>query len=257
MLIRNIYSSSFGLFRTSQGQRHAQCLGARAERHVCNSGKAPPSLTGSCRVSRSASRSGPHGTRRSICGTSHPNLMRLPLPQLTTSLRHWGSAGLARGAAFDCNGPSNTLHTVSSARFRTWTKRRARALVPGCGRGYDCIALARHGFSEVVGLKLSQSATATATAFVKVCAHCSAPIMAHGGRCMAHRAPPTAHRARHTAHGIVHRIRHRTRHTALHVTPYMAHGTAHSSTAQAHGTQVRAAHSNRTSNRMLDGLSAR
>ncbi|GAB1321042.1 hypothetical protein MFIFM68171_11252 [Madurella fahalii] len=44
--------------------------------------------------------------------------------------------------------------------------RRPRALVPGCGRGYDLPMLALHGF-DVVGLDVSQKAVDTARAYVE------------------------------------------------------------------------------------------
>ena len=36
------------------------------------------------------------------------------------------------------------------------------ALVPGCGSGYDCLHLAKFGYSHVVGLDLSDTAVKTA-----------------------------------------------------------------------------------------------
>ena len=39
-----------------------------------------------------------------------------------------------------------------------------RALVPGCGRAYDAIALAQYGFDAVVAVDVSPSACRAATA---------------------------------------------------------------------------------------------
>merc|ERR1712183_1155254 len=70
------------------------------------------------------------------------------------------AGGLAEGEAFDCNGPSACLVGALS-RFPK-PPRNSTALVPGCGRGYDCVALAAHGFDQVIGLELSPSAAAAA-----------------------------------------------------------------------------------------------
>ncbi|KAL3439601.1 S-adenosyl-L-methionine-dependent methyltransferase, partial [Aspergillus tetrazonus] len=45
-------------------------------------------------------------------------------------------------------------------------KRRKRALVPGCGRGYDVITFALHGF-DACGLEVSTTAVSEARAFAK------------------------------------------------------------------------------------------
>ncbi|KAH6635909.1 S-adenosyl-L-methionine-dependent methyltransferase [Chaetomium tenue] len=45
-------------------------------------------------------------------------------------------------------------------------RRRPRALVPGCGRGYDVVMLALHGF-DAVGLEVSQTAVNAARAYAE------------------------------------------------------------------------------------------
>ncbi|CAH0040735.1 unnamed protein product [Clonostachys rhizophaga] len=40
-------------------------------------------------------------------------------------------------------------------------KRRPKALIPGCGKGYDVVALALHGF-DTYGLEISGKGAATA-----------------------------------------------------------------------------------------------
>ena len=68
--------------------------------------------------------------------------------------------GLDPGVAFDCAGPSKTLLGRLARAPRP--PAGASAFVPGCGRGYDCVALAAHGFDYVVGLELAPSAAAAA-----------------------------------------------------------------------------------------------
>lgn len=73
---------------------------------------------------------------------------------------HWEkmwSGGLAKGQAFDVGGPSPTLVGALS-RMKYAPRSGMRALVPGCGRAYDALALAEHGFDEVVAIDLSQTA---------------------------------------------------------------------------------------------------
>jgi len=72
------------------------------------------------------------------------------------------SAGLKPGQAFDVGGASATLLGLLSRGV----KPGARALVPGCGRAYDALALAAHGFSEVVALDLSPTAVKAAESLV-------------------------------------------------------------------------------------------
>ena len=78
---------------------------------------------------------------------------------------HWErmwKGGLPKGAAFDCGEASPSL--VSELGSVPAPKPGARALVPGCGRAYDALALARHGFDAVVAVDLSPSAVAAAKA---------------------------------------------------------------------------------------------
>lgn len=80
---------------------------------------------------------------------------------------HWESmwsAGVHPGQAFDCSGPSATL--VALLKRMGTPAPGSRALVPGCGRGYDCVALAEAGFDQVIGLELSSSATKVAQEYV-------------------------------------------------------------------------------------------
>ena len=74
------------------------------------------------------------------------------------------AGGLAPGAAFDCNGPSATL--VGALSRLPTPPPGSSAFVPGCGRGYDCLALASHGFDRVVGLELSSSAATAAREYI-------------------------------------------------------------------------------------------
>lgn len=73
---------------------------------------------------------------------------------------HWEelwSGGLAKGSRFDVAGES--LPLAAELRRRNHAPRDGmRALVPGCGRAYDALALARHGFASVVALDVSASA---------------------------------------------------------------------------------------------------
>mmetsp|Transcript_11515 Transcript_11515/g.26426 ORF Transcript_11515/g.26426 Transcript_11515/m.26426 type:complete len:223 (-) Transcript_11515:180-848(-) len=82
---------------------------------------------------------------------------------------HWESmwsAGLRRGQAFDVGAASATLHGCLS-RHSFATRPGMKALVPGCGRAYDALALARHGFEEVVALDLAPTAVAAAQEYLK------------------------------------------------------------------------------------------
>lgn len=76
----------------------------------------------------------------------------------------WGR-GLRPGQAFDVGRASPTL-TGCLSRKQYATRGGMRALVPGCGRAYDALALAKHGFDEVVALDLAPSAVAAAKQFL-------------------------------------------------------------------------------------------
>lgn len=71
----------------------------------------------------------------------------------------WGS-GLGKGQAFDVGGVSAAL-AGELARMSV-PDPGSSAFVPGCGRAYDALALARHGFSSVVAMDLSPTAVARA-----------------------------------------------------------------------------------------------
>lgn len=73
---------------------------------------------------------------------------------------HWEQLwadGLQKGSRFDVAGVSLTL-AAELARSSHATRPGMTAFVPGCGRAYDAIALAEHGFESVVALDLSPSA---------------------------------------------------------------------------------------------------
>ena len=67
------------------------------------------------------------------------------------------SAGIGKGRAFDVGGPSKTL-VGALAKGGFATGPGTRALVPGCGRAYDAIELARAGFDSVTAIDLSATA---------------------------------------------------------------------------------------------------
>ena len=52
------------------------------------------------------------------------------------------------------------------ARNRYGYHSGSTALVPGCGRAYDAIALAQHGFAKVVAVDISKAACAAARALI-------------------------------------------------------------------------------------------
>ena len=72
---------------------------------------------------------------------------------------HWEKlwaqdGGLAKGSRFDVAGVSLPLAAELARRPRSGLT----ALVPGCGRAYDALFLAEHGFESVVALDLSSTA---------------------------------------------------------------------------------------------------
>ena len=75
---------------------------------------------------------------------------------LTCASLQW-AAGLGKGQAFDVGGPSATLISALSSMGPP-PEPDLTALVPGCGRAYDALALARHGYAKVVAVDLSQTA---------------------------------------------------------------------------------------------------
>ena len=75
---------------------------------------------------------------------------------------HWEQlwaqdGGLAKGSRFDVAGVSRPL-AAELARQEHAVRPGMSALVPGCGRAYDALALAEHGFESVVALDVSQTA---------------------------------------------------------------------------------------------------
>merc|ERR1712028_191356 len=75
---------------------------------------------------------------------------------------HWEElrgqqGGLPKGSRFDVAGSSLTLMAELSRSVHA-TRPGMTAFVPGCGRAYDAIALAAHGFESVVAMDLSPSA---------------------------------------------------------------------------------------------------
>eukprot|EP00928_Gymnodinium_smaydae_P052801 TRINITY_DN36962_c0_g1_i1.p1 TRINITY_DN36962_c0_g1~~TRINITY_DN36962_c0_g1_i1.p1 ORF type:complete len:238 (-),score=41.77 TRINITY_DN36962_c0_g1_i1:211-837(-) len=83
------------------------------------------------------------------------------------------SKGLSKGQAFDVGGPSATLMGELS-RTTFAAKPGMRALVPGCGRAYDAVALAKHGFEKVVAVDLSETACVAAKQELKDCGEAAA-----------------------------------------------------------------------------------
>merc|ERR1719161_787643 len=48
-----------------------------------------------------------------------------------------------------------------------WEAMWKRGLVPGCGRAYDALALARHGFDRVVAVDIAPTAVKAAQSFLE------------------------------------------------------------------------------------------
>ena len=75
---------------------------------------------------------------------------------------HWEKlwaqdGGLEKGSRFDVAGVSLPLAAENARRTLAWRSGMS-ALVPGCGRAYDALFLAEHGFESVVALDLSPTA---------------------------------------------------------------------------------------------------
>ena len=70
------------------------------------------------------------------------------------------SKGLGKGQAFDVGGVSQTL--AGELARRGAVPKGLSALVPGCGRAYDALALARSGYDRVVAIDLSPTACTAA-----------------------------------------------------------------------------------------------
>lgn len=73
------------------------------------------------------------------------------------------SAGVQAGTLFDNGGPCRALEAVLQEQSPLVMQT---ALVPGCGRAYDCATLAKAGFPSVVGVELSESAVRAAKAWI-------------------------------------------------------------------------------------------
>ena len=76
---------------------------------------------------------------------------------------HWEAlwaqdGGLPKGSRFDVAGPSLTLSAEMRRRPPMEATGGLTALVPGCGRAYDALALAEHGYDAVVAIDLSPAA---------------------------------------------------------------------------------------------------
>mmetsp|Transcript_4701 Transcript_4701/g.6457 ORF Transcript_4701/g.6457 Transcript_4701/m.6457 type:complete len:272 (+) Transcript_4701:40-855(+) len=72
-------------------------------------------------------------------------------------------AGISKGQAFDCGIPSPALLNI--LKREDFQASGGDAFVPGCGRGYDAIALAEAGFT-VTGLDLSSTAVESANQYL-------------------------------------------------------------------------------------------
>ncbi|CAJ1428876.1 unnamed protein product [Effrenium voratum] len=76
--------------------------------------------------------------------------------------------GLRPKEAFDVGGPSPTLAEVL-AKGSLGAGVGKCALVPGCGRAYDALALAEYGFERVVAVDLAPTAVEAAKQFLASC----------------------------------------------------------------------------------------
>ncbi|KAF5831893.1 S-adenosyl-L-methionine-dependent methyltransferase [Dunaliella salina] len=75
------------------------------------------------------------------------------------------NAGLKPGEAFDARDASPMLkHLIETGKIDV---RGKRVLVPGCGRGYDVVALVAAGAEAAVGLELSDRAVEEAKIYLE------------------------------------------------------------------------------------------
>ena len=85
-----------------------------------------------------------------------------------TEPKHWEilwEKGLAPGDYFDAEAPCPAFVNSLS---EPWVPANGRALVPGCGRGYDLVALLSTGkFAYVTGLDVSTTAVNSALSYLK------------------------------------------------------------------------------------------
>mmetsp|Transcript_148381 Transcript_148381/g.269582 ORF Transcript_148381/g.269582 Transcript_148381/m.269582 type:complete len:220 (+) Transcript_148381:1-660(+) len=79
--------------------------------------------------------------------------------------RMW-KGGLGQGQAFDVGDVSATL-SAALARESFAPRPGMTALVPGCGRAYDALALAKHGFESVVAVDLAPTACKAAQTWLR------------------------------------------------------------------------------------------
>lgn len=77
----------------------------------------------------------------------------------------WGN-GLGKGQAFDVGDVSSTLK-AELARNSYAPRPGMKALVPGSGRAYDALALAKHGFDSVVAIDIAPTAVQAAKQWLK------------------------------------------------------------------------------------------
>merc|ERR1712137_479073 len=88
-------------------------------------------------------------------------LHKLGLPvSATKDMERWEelwAAGLEPGEAFDCRKTEPAFQALIEQDILP----KGTALVPGCGRGYACCALARAGY-KVVGMDISPTAAEAA-----------------------------------------------------------------------------------------------
>lgn len=105
---------------------------------------------------------------------------------------HWETGwqlGIPRGALFDNDAPSKALVdwlsrtkrgtaavAAAAAEGEGEGEARPTALVPGCGRGYDVLALASCGF-EATGLDLAPTAVLSAAEFFETVAGTDSPLV--------------------------------------------------------------------------------
>jgi len=79
--------------------------------------------------------------------------------------QHWKD-GVSPGTKWDVGGPSPTLKwALSNGNYAS--QPDSAALVPGCGRAYDALALAKHGFSKVLAVDIAPSAVKAAKAEIE------------------------------------------------------------------------------------------
>lgn len=78
------------------------------------------------------------------------------------------SAGVQAGTLFDNGGPCRALEAILQESSPLVMQT---ALVPGCGRGYDCATLAKAGFQSVIGVELSATAARVAETWIATQEH--------------------------------------------------------------------------------------